>query len=1105
MYSSVMNNPPKWASAHQANVISAQSSDCIENQNKKILSPTQRLEGENTDEHFSRHLDNLNATNENDEEPQAENDEESDLKIAEANEKMSSLKSNLLMNNVDDEEDDPKYDEPKVFQVEDVDLPSLITKPNSKPTSPLMNIVKSENFAFTKAPSLNKPNFIGKLNLINNGTESNNKQSIIPVAPKLIEQISLNAEINLTSTMATPVHYFSRSSSMTSLNSFDVKSIHSEIASEYSQVTSQVTSPCSKPRRDAEFNHSDYLDDLENLNMPESPSALENSFLNAQRYIHKQQQQIYRQNAAVAMNCLNQHPVLNGTLNFQQANKITMNSNSFKIVRNDGSAYNSITQQANLVKPWNMNTNLMSSKNTTTTLIQKSSKNNDLNIIMSRLNINKNSIDKGNNQKAVKLDSESSESDTASDSSDSLSFLNENQTDKRVTNKEVPSKDVASKPLNMITNSMSINHTPPVKLQAAPKFIQNQTTTKSNGSTNNELANITNTKMASNQSNQSAGLNQMNSNSAPSMSVSYAFMKNSTSHMNQPSCMPSNQQKTSNMDSSNQQQTVVPPLMPNQYIPNLYQPKFLQSSNQSYQVYQQHAMQFNQNPFNQSNNAAVTLQNQQSKQHQSSSSSSSSSSQNSQVNQQVSPTNSDAPYVYMVEKTSNVLTPQASKAIRPQFSDNDRPPSPQESVCSRMSDSSIPSLIRQDISRTTQGFQQIKKQPQNDFKALFSKLNQNNSVAESSQPMQKFSFMNNEPKPQNNLMPAFNFLKSQNNFNQSPVFFNHTNTPVNTNSNPNVNFSDLDCTYSPKVFENEGTNTRYDSENSFIEDEEQEENNVIQNSTQIEKPNNQEDNDELLLENFIKEMLPPVATSPEHAPRPRMASSISSEAPFVQLTKKTKFRNSGSSSSLNSLSKPRINFSRSEKTMKQTKITPKPITAPSKPLKQTFKKAEETKMTAKKVESTSSKKPMTSNISKTNSNKSLNKIQSTAPVVAMTKTAQLRMAKMASSNNSNNNNMNLNRTISSINPPKQINRPKPLVRETANRPAVNNKETASSVQVNPHLDHLNRNGVRRKSFTCGTSGIKSKKDFDTAISSATTHTNTVKQGVTVSKPKSTWK
>ena len=48
-----------------------------------------------------------------------------------------------------------------------------------------------------------------------------------------LEEIPLNAEINLTSTMATPMHYFSRSTSMSSLNSFDIKSIHSEVASEY--------------------------------------------------------------------------------------------------------------------------------------------------------------------------------------------------------------------------------------------------------------------------------------------------------------------------------------------------------------------------------------------------------------------------------------------------------------------------------------------------------------------------------------------------------------------------------------------------------------------------------------------------------------------------------------------------------------------------------------------------------------------------------------------------------------------------------------------------------------------------------------------------------
>ena len=69
-------------------------------------------------------------------------------------------------------------------------------------------------------------------------------KATVVVSAKLSENhMHSNAETNVTSAMATPMHYFSRSSSMTSLNSFDIKSIHSEIASEYSQVTSQVTSP----------------------------------------------------------------------------------------------------------------------------------------------------------------------------------------------------------------------------------------------------------------------------------------------------------------------------------------------------------------------------------------------------------------------------------------------------------------------------------------------------------------------------------------------------------------------------------------------------------------------------------------------------------------------------------------------------------------------------------------------------------------------------------------------------------------------------------------------------------------------------------------------
>jgi len=205
------------------------------------------------------------------------------------------------------------------------------------------------------------------------------------------------------------------------------------------------------------------------------------------------------------------------------------------------------------------------------------------------------------------------------------------------------------------------------------------------------------------------------------------------------SCLPPNQ------DISNNQQKVLQQAQP-QYISNL--PKFLQTANQSYfpPASQQS---FNQNPFSQQQQQPPNI----------SSSSSSSSSQNSVIQQQLSPTNSDAPFVYMVEKTSNILTPQAVKT-RPihQQQSEDRPPSPQESICSRMSDSSIPSIIKQELTKNTK--------PQNDFKALFNKLNQQSDINLQKQQAKQQQFL---VKANNNLMPAFNFLKSSHtNFGAQP-------------------------------------------------------------------------------------------------------------------------------------------------------------------------------------------------------------------------------------------------------------------------------------------------------------------------------------------------
>jgi hypothetical protein len=122
-----MNQPPKW---------SIQSNRHLQQQQQEQTStPT----GDNTDDHYSRHLETVPNDNKND----GEDDHDEDANSADEN------------GNNNEEEEEVKDDEPKVFQVEDVDLPSLITKPNSsKPTSPLVNALKpAENNNFNKPVS----------------------------------------------------------------------------------------------------------------------------------------------------------------------------------------------------------------------------------------------------------------------------------------------------------------------------------------------------------------------------------------------------------------------------------------------------------------------------------------------------------------------------------------------------------------------------------------------------------------------------------------------------------------------------------------------------------------------------------------------------------------------------------------------------------------------------------------------------------------------------------------------------------------------------------------------------------------------------------------
>ena len=374
----------------------------------------------------------------------------------------------------------------------------------------------------------------------------------------------------------------------------------------------------------------------------------------------------------------------------------------------------------------------------------------------------------------------------------------------------------------------------------------------------------------------------------------------------------------------------------------------------------------------------------------------------------------------------------------------------------------------------------------------------------------------------------------------SNLSFFFEDTPTNMNMNPNANYSDLDCTYSPKVFRNEGTGSRYDSEDEdpIEEPAAARAANFMQNSTQLKKVSSSEQtddqSDELLLENFIKENLGKAKSPEKTATRPRMSSSVSSEAPFAQLSNKTKFRNSGSSSSLNNISVKSHLSLKNDKLFASKQHAQKPLANKSSTPTATKTNAIATKSTSKPKQaaanntSIAAKATITKKPTLTTSNKSLNKIPSTAPVVNMTKTAQLRMAKIqttqANASASGSSENNLNSTLTSMqNPAKKPYRPKPTPTSSANsvrsnRPSakenMNSKETANCVQVNPHLDHLNRGIHRRNSLssysqTQSNQSVNKRKraDADTSISSAsdTSLVGAAAPKVTAAKPRSTWK
>jgi trimeric autotransporter adhesin len=709
-----------------------------------------------------------------------------------------------------------------------------------------------------------------------------------------------NNNDQITSTMATPMLYISRSSSMTSLNSFDIKSVHSSIASEYSQVTSPSTNLNTKKKfnngleeteQEEEEGNSYLVDDDLDLIMPESPSAQhESSFLMTQRVKHKQQQIVYRQTAAAAM-----LPSSSTTTTTQIIVEASVNNNNNQLMPKFCLNDPSYIQQ--------MNKFISSNNNNTKTVI-----NNDLNTKPWKqcvLNQTDQSLNANNNMKLTDLNV-------------IMSRLNINNT--VTTTSTVKSS----------TNNNNI-HTPPVKLVQTPKFISNNNFQQFNTI---PLTVSNNTSISSNQ---------------PPMSVTYAFMKKANINP----IIPSNINTTTTNSTT---QTNV------NFNNGTYQPKFLLTNN--HQSYPTFNLPISSSSSSNSSQASVIQQQQQ---------------QQQQQHEIV-----ESPCIYSMEsyKKSN-------------------PSSPQESVCSRMSDSSVPSLIRQDI---------LSSQVKNDFKALFSRLksaplNNSNMRANVTNYEQQLHQEEDEDKPkvfQNYEEEEFNKTPKVTQYAERTSLFATnfvvptTTAPFNNPQHPqnylfqhhqilNESNNLLDTTYSPKIFQNEGTNSRYSSASSLNENElDQIENNDIESS--------QEDQEDDLLENFIKEMLPaPILSS----------SSNDSTKKLIQTSESSLSLSSSVSSTLSRQNNTNINDT------KQTKTANKNQLSNSNSFKENNNKTTKTLLQSNTIKKTANKrlsaeihtniginKPKTVIVNKVSSvqpaNKPIKSLNSNGPVVNMTKTAQLR-------------------------------------------------------------------------------------------------------------------
>jgi len=913
-----------------------------------------------------------------------------------------------------------------------------------------------------------------------------------------------------TSTMPTPMLYISRSSSMTSLNSFDIKSVHSSIASEYSQVTSPLSAPIhntgtkikkTSGEYDEEVNCYSVDDDLD-LIMPESPSAQhESSFLMTQRVKHKQQQIIYRQTAAAAMNpasgqandsILSNNLFVNdqkATSYIQQMNKFMSSAGNLKTVAINNNTEVSAVENS---KPWKQ----CLTQQTSTIQANKLT---DLNQLMTRLNItntNNSSLILSNNCPVTK---------------DTLSFLNTVTT--------TTSTTLKSNTNNNNSNNNNNIHTPPVKLVQAPKFISNFQQQQFTASLAQPPPIISNSQLSS-----------ASAVTAP-MSVTYAFMKKSNPP---PQTLPL------------QQSAQPPPTQPiiTSYPTNPCQftPKFLLST-QSYQSY---------NPP--TSNTVQTTVPVQALVSSSSSSSCSSSSQASVINQQqqqqqLSPTPSnhesvisEAPCIYSVESRLNYN--RTADAANNTENNKSCPLSPQESICSRMSDSSVPSLIRQDITSRSNQFQAYFSNQQHsngtDFRALFSRLNSSDAkqnLNPQSQQQQQYQNQN-----QLNLNPNSNseYVEEDE---KPKVFLNFdedSNTPQflakhikltnqflpqqarsfhgAPNGSPfqqqylyqSVNDSNLDQTYSPKVFQNEGTNSRYSSASSLNQDDDEENDNtqvyhsqhhhhhdhlLKQNNTPAvclasmtnltdnydcinnESTNNDQE-DDLMLENFIKEMLP--AIKPEqNSKKTQMQSSESSMSLTSSVCKSqiAKQKSIDFKSGKNQISKS--SSFKENKQIFQTSMVIKTSTASS-----VKKSTSNKRLSAENSSSLSKPKAVLSKnfnqqaiqpnpqqcLAKTALKIENAKSFSTAPVVNMTKTAQLRAfnnKKLSSSNATASNTISskgsANLTKSTAIVPKSVKIRDNLL--SKQQPSQDNTDLNSS----SHLVHsiAENTNTRRQSFSFG--------------------------------------